>query len=182
MSKRAITAMRAMRMWLEIRDRRLEVWESPVSSLQFVMNDETQPSDLSRRRFLALVVHGGWAAALGVLAYQVGRFLGTAGLPTAPSPWVTAGQRADFPPGSTTYVGAARAWVRSEADGLTALDAVCPHLGCLVQRPETAVGFHCPCHGSEFGLDGTVLHGPAERPLRPLTVRVSPNDTVTILT
>jgi Rieske Fe-S protein len=50
----------------------------------------------------------------------------------------------------------------------------CSHLGCpiaLVQassdHPETT--FDCPCHGSRFHLDGTVLRGPAPAPLSDLT-------------
>ncbi len=145
------------------------------------MNDEKQVPDVSRRRFLALLTHGGWMAALGVMLYQVGRFLGAEELPTGPSPMVRAGKLSDFPPGSTTYVSEARAWLRHQDGALTALDAVCTHLGCLVQRPETVPGFQCPCHGSQFGPDGELKYGPAERPLRPLTVRVSADDTVTII-
>ena len=149
------------------------------------MNDETQPSDLSRRRFLLLLTHGGWVAAMGVLLYQVGRFLRAEGLPSGPSPVVVAGKLADFPPGSTTYVSEARAWVRHEAEAagvLTAVDAVCPHMGCLVQPAGGSPGFQCPCHGSQFAADGALAGGPAERPLRPLTVRIVAGDTVTILT
>jgi len=35
----------------------------------------------------------------------------------------------------------------------------CTHLGCTLE--EAGDGFSCPCHGSEFTLDGTVLKGPA---------------------
>ena len=90
---------------------------------------------------------------------------------------------ADFPPGSTTYVSAAQAWIVNVEGHLTALDAVCTHLGCLVQERETAVsGFHCPCHGSEFGADGDVERGPAARPLRSLLIEVTPDDRVIIHT
>lgn len=147
------------------------------------MNEDRQVSNLSRRRFLTLLTHGGWVAAMGVLLYQVGRFLGAEELPSSPSLVVRAGKLADFPPGSTTYVSEARAWIHhDEVGSLTALDAVCTHMGCLVQRPETAVPhFQCPCHGSQFEADGALVQGPAERPLRPLTVRVSADETVTIL-
>lgn len=136
---------------------------------------------VSRRRFLALLVHGGWAAALGVLVYQIGRFLGAEGLISGPSPLVAAGKLADFPPDSTTYVPEARAWVQHEAATFTALDAVCPHLGCLVQQKEGG-GFRCPCHGSEFGVAGELERGPAERPLRQLEIQTQPDDIVTIRT
>lgn len=143
-------------------------------------NDKTEAPDSSRRRFLTLLTHGGWLTALGIVVYQMGRFLGTRGLTTGPSPLVRAGTRADFPPGTTTYVSEARAWVQNERGTLTALDAVCPHLGCLVQKREGVTGFHCPCHGSEFGPDGALEHGPAEHPLRPLNVQTTPDDTVII--
>lgn len=45
----------------------------------------------------------------------------------------------------------------------------CSHLGCSVALNESAKSFDCPCHGSRFHLDGTVLRGPAVAPLSHLT-------------
>jgi Rieske Fe-S protein len=45
----------------------------------------------------------------------------------------------------------------------------CSHLGCSVALNEQARSFDCPCHGSRFHLDGTVLRGPAPVPLSHLT-------------
>src|SRR6202162_103852 len=45
----------------------------------------------------------------------------------------------------------------------------CSHLGCPIALNTTAKTFDCPCHGSRFHLDGTVLHGPAPAPLSHLT-------------
>jgi Rieske Fe-S protein len=45
----------------------------------------------------------------------------------------------------------------------------CSHLGCSVALNADAKSFDCPCHGSRFHLDGTVLHGPAAYPLAHLT-------------
>jgi len=45
----------------------------------------------------------------------------------------------------------------------------CSHLGCSVALNQDAKSFDCPCHGSRFHLDGTVLHGPAASPLSHLT-------------
>lgn len=41
---------------------------------------------------------------------------------------------------------------------------LCTHQRCTVE-PAGAI-LQCPCHGSEFSREGTVLNGPAERPLR----------------
>src|SRR5262249_31779451 len=45
----------------------------------------------------------------------------------------------------------------------------CSHLGCSIALNKDAGSFDCPCHGSRFHLDGTVLHGPAQEPLSHLT-------------
>jgi Rieske Fe-S protein len=45
----------------------------------------------------------------------------------------------------------------------------CSHLGCSIALNQGAQSFDCPCHGSRFHLDGTVLHGPAADPLSHLT-------------
>jgi cytochrome b6-f complex iron-sulfur subunit len=50
-----------------------------------------------------------------------------------------------------------------DGEGVYAISTVCTHLGCIVKcGPE---GFGCPCHGSQFAADGTVLKGPAPRAL-----------------
>jgi menaquinol-cytochrome c reductase iron-sulfur subunit len=56
------------------------------------------------------------------------------------------------------------------ADTLRALSAVCPHLGCLIDRQGD--GFNCPCHVSSFASDGRALEGPSPRGMDPLEVRV----------
>jgi Rieske Fe-S protein len=45
----------------------------------------------------------------------------------------------------------------------------CSHLGCSIALNKKANTFDCPCHGSRFHLDGTVLQGPAPAPLSHLT-------------
>lgn len=50
---------------------------------------------------------------------------------------------------------------RDENGDLHAVDAVCPHLGCLVQWNEGEQTWDCPCHGSRFEIDGQVIIGPA---------------------
>jgi cytochrome b6-f complex iron-sulfur subunit len=55
-----------------------------------------------------------------------------------------------------------------DADGVYAISIVCTHLGCIVKP--TPNGFECPCHGSGFAPDGSVVRGPAPKPLSWLKV------------
>jgi glycine/D-amino acid oxidase-like deaminating enzyme/nitrite reductase/ring-hydroxylating ferredoxin subunit len=50
---------------------------------------------------------------------------------------------------------------RDEDGTLHAVSARCTHLGCLVAWNDAERSWDCPCHGSRFGVDGTVLEGPA---------------------
>jgi cytochrome b6-f complex iron-sulfur subunit len=52
-----------------------------------------------------------------------------------------------------------------------ATEALCTHLGCRVRfnGNPLALQIECPCHGSRFSTDGSVLIGPATRPLRALS-------------
>ena len=57
---------------------------------------------------------------------------------------------------------------------LRAFAITCPHLGCSYAFDDGKKHFVCPCHGSEFALDGRVLHGPATSPLSHLTWQAGP--------
>ncbi|MDI3387915.1 FAD-dependent oxidoreductase [Streptomyces sp. B-S-A8] len=54
---------------------------------------------------------------------------------------------------------------RDGSGAVTALSARCTHLGCLVAYNDAEQTWECPCHGSRFATDGSVLQGPATHPL-----------------
>jgi glycine/D-amino acid oxidase-like deaminating enzyme/nitrite reductase/ring-hydroxylating ferredoxin subunit len=57
---------------------------------------------------------------------------------------------------------------RAEDGGLRTVNARCTHLGCLVAFNNAEKSWDCPCHGSRFGTDGSVIQGPATRALPPV--------------
>jgi cytochrome b6-f complex iron-sulfur subunit len=59
--------------------------------------------------------------------------------------------------------------LRADDTTIVALNAKCTHAGCDVAWQSDR--FQCPCHGSSFELDGTVLEGIAPRPLDNYPVR-----------
>ena len=75
---------------------------------------------------------------------------------------------ADLPAGGALVFRQERIAVMREGNDIVALSLVCTHLGCTVSV--TPEGMVCPCHGSRFDRSGTVLAGPAERPLPRLIV------------
>lgn len=58
-----------------------------------------------------------------------------------------------------------------------ALLPICTHLGCAVKKERSF--FRCPCHGSTYSLDGTVVRGPAEESLTRYITELL-NETLTI--
>lgn len=55
---------------------------------------------------------------------------------------------------------------RSPDGELFAVSPVCTHMGCKVHWNSAETSWDCPCHGSRFRPDGTVIEGPAIQPLK----------------
>ncbi len=83
------------------------------------------------------------------------------------------GKPDSFPQGTRLPLSRQRVTVLRTEQGMAAVSNTCTHLGCVVSTTE--IGFACPCHGSRFDADGTVLGGPAPRPLPWFQVSLSPN-------
>lgn len=78
----------------------------------------------------------------------------------------------DLQPGSGGVVdldGDTVAAFRDEDGTLCAVSATCTHLGCQVSFNTAERTWDCPCHGSRFALDGSVIEGPAVEDLAPKT-------------
>jgi Rieske Fe-S protein len=78
--------------------------------------------------------------------------------------------RLDRGEGGVVRAGARQVAVYKDGRGrLQAVSARCTHLGCIVDWNGADKTWDCPCHGSRFALDGTVIQGPAVARLDPVT-------------
>jgi len=141
---------------------------APVSRLD--------PEPIPRRDVLGLLSL--WSMGLTLLFATVGmlRMPKAAVLPSPSKkfrvaiPETLAPGEAFVPPGRT-------AALFRDAGGIYAVSIICTHLGCIVKP--TAQGFECPCHGSAFAADGSVVRGPAPQPLAWL--KVTPSGSTVII-
>ena len=72
------------------------------------------------------------------------------------------------------FGGETAAVYRDEDGAIHALHARCTHMGCFVAFNTAERTWDCPCHGSRFALDGTVIEGPATEPLAQMTDQGEP--------
>jgi len=68
------------------------------------------------------------------------------------------------------------------SDELTAMSAVCPHLGCTVDFKHAEETFHCPCHNASFDSSGVqaATSTVSPRDLDELQVDVTPSGEVVV--
>ncbi|WP_031075665.1 Rieske (2Fe-2S) protein [Streptomyces sp. NRRL S-118] len=104
--------------------------------------------------------------------------------PTGSAPAHTVGQRlastADIPSGGGTVFKDQQVVVtQPQAGEFRAFSAICTHQRCVVAAVEDGT-INCACHGSRFRItDGSVVRGPATRPLPAEDITVS-GDTISL--
>lgn len=146
------------------------------------------PPDESRRGALKVLVTAGSIAYAGALAAAGASFAtGSTGEATSER-WLRAARLADLPenePRRVPMIGDERdaftltpaemlgsVWLIRKGNEVRALSSTCPHLGCAIDLSPDKKGFGCPCHTSNFALDGAMQSGPSPRPMDALTTRV----------
>jgi cytochrome b6-f complex iron-sulfur subunit len=142
-------------------------------------NQGEPSSEVTRRDFLNEVTAGALGiAALGSVVVTV-KYLSPNVLFEPPTSF-RVGTPDDYPVNSVTYFADQKVYFIRTAAGFFAESAVCTHLGCITQWHPEANLIECPCHGSRYKRDGTVVHGPAPRALPHFSVRLMPDGTLMV--
>ncbi|MGI8550798.1 MAG: ubiquinol-cytochrome c reductase iron-sulfur subunit [Dehalococcoidia bacterium] len=113
----------------------------------------------------------GLGASLGLRHPENGALRSVAARPASPSlaGWAAVGRMQDVPPGGALAFTTAElsGYIMRNGDQLSALSAICNHLGCHVQWQPERKHFVCPCDDAEF--DGTGVYLPGEYTAAPPT-------------
>ncbi|WP_017323873.1 cytochrome b6-f complex iron-sulfur subunit [Synechococcus sp. PCC 7336] len=147
----------------------------------------TSPS-LSRRKLLNFLTGAALATTAGAALYPVAKVFvppvektGVGGAVRAKDKLgnpIPASQILIEPPGTRALVAGIAAqptYLTLQNDGTLSDRGIvddCTHLGCTFPWNEQAQEFQCPCHGSRYAPDGTVVRGPAGLPLKLVRVKV----------
>lgn len=138
-------------------------------------------SDVTRRAVVAGTGVLAVSAALGACSSSGNS--GAAPSSQAPNSEGGAGQRLastkDIPVGGGMVFASKKVVVTQPTPGtFKAFSAICTHQGCTVNKVVSGT-IDCPCHGSRFAIaDGSVVEGPASRPLAKRQVTVAGDDLV----
>ena len=81
------------------------------------------------------------------------------------------GPREDFPSSGRMLRVDIPAVIYRRGSDYQAFSLVCTHLGCVLE--ESPTGYTCPCHGSQFSLNGRVESGPAVKDLAALKIELT---------
>ena len=125
------------------------------------------PEPMPRRDFLGLASI--FAAISALLFATVGMLrLPKAAVLASPSKRFRVSLPESLAPGAPFIPPGRSVALFRDGEGVYAISTICTHLGCIVKP--TTEGFECPCHGSRFAGNGSVVKGPAPRALPWVTV------------
>jgi Rieske Fe-S protein len=146
-------------------------------------SESTPRPGVSRRALLVAAPIAVAAVGVGVAACGDDDSSTTSDASTTPADTDTSGtsgadvlaSTTDVPVGGAKVVGDVVV-TQATAGAFAAFSTRCPHMGCAVAPKDSTLD--CPCHGSEFKLDGSLVKGPATTGLTAVPVKVNGTDIV----
>ncbi|NDJ84506.1 MAG: Rieske (2Fe-2S) protein [Chloroflexi bacterium] len=148
-------------------------------------NSEQQPAppdpQYRRRDFLKTAWGTLATLAVGGFGYVGFRFLESRVEEGQFGEVIHVGNIEEFEPLTVTQFSQGRFFlVRMEDGGFLALYRKCTHLDCVVRWNDEDQHFHCPCHGSEFEMDGDVVNPPAPLPLVRFPIEINERGRISV--
>lgn len=128
-----------------------------------------------RRRFVEVLLGGGFLATAAAFIYPVLRYLAPPKTSDLGSDSVVAGKVGDLKPNSGKvfrFGNRPGLLIRTADGGYRAMSATCTHLSCTVQYRDDLREVWCACHNGKYNLDGRNISGPPPRPLEAFDVQV----------
>ena len=145
-----------------------------------IAEDCGSSTEVTRRGFYAGLIYGLWSVIAAALSVPAAIYLLFPPKLRKPPEWVEAGDVSNLEPREPVEMVFRRnrvdgwkilsektsAWVVKFSESeVVAFGPQCTHLGCAYHWDDNRNDFLCPCHSSVFAIDGTVISGPAPRPL-----------------
>lgn len=130
--------------------------------------------DFERRGFLHKVVGGVGAVVAATTIYPVVKFIIPPTKKIKIVNELTVGKASEVPDGKGKIYqfNEDKVIVVNKGGTLTAVSAVCTHLGCLVNWVDADNQYFCPCHGAKYQRTGEIISGPQPLPLKQYKARL----------
>src|SRR6266545_804410 len=132
-------------------------------------------SPVPRRRFVEVLLGGGFLATAAAFIYPVFRYLVPPKAPDLGGDAVVAGRVGELRPNSGKifrFGNHPGLLIRTVSGEYRAMSATCTHLSCTVQYRDDLREIWCACHNGKYNLDGRNISGPPPRPLEAFEVQV----------
>ena len=138
-------------------------------------SDTSLSPTVPRRRFVEVLLGGGFLATAVAFIYPVLRYLVPPKASDLGSDAVVAGRVGDLKPNSGKifrFGNRPGLLIRTANGEYRAMSATCTHLSCTVQYRDDLREVWCACHNGKYNLDGRNVSGPPPRPLEAFDVQV----------
>jgi cytochrome b6-f complex iron-sulfur subunit len=157
------------------------VKEPPIEAVAAGPSIADEVQFARRRRFLQVVLGGGFVASLMSFVYPVLRYMVPPETTDMGGDSVIAGKVSELKANAAKVFrfGSRPGLLVRTADGeYKALSATCTHLSCTVQYRNDTHQVWCACHNGLYDLSGRNVSGPPPRPLESYDVHVQGDDVV----
>ncbi|MGH9643690.1 MAG: ubiquinol-cytochrome c reductase iron-sulfur subunit [Terriglobales bacterium] len=146
-----------------------------TTDLETVNPSTRHSAPVPRRRFVELLLGGGFLATAAAFIYPVLRYLVPPQTVDMGSDSVVAGRVGELKPnGGKIFRFGSRPGllIRTASGEYRAMSATCTHLSCTVQYRDDLREVWCACHNGKYNLEGRNISGPPPRPLEAFDVQV----------